>query len=108
LVAKIGSEIVGSGYARIETAKPHLNHENYAYLGFMYTDPRHRGKGVNAVIIEALKEWCRSQNITELRLDVYHDNPSAIRAYEKQALKTLSKYESWIVITNLLKTKSIL
>jgi GNAT superfamily N-acetyltransferase len=44
----------------------------------MYTDPRHRGKGVNAVIIEALKEWCRSQNITEL-LDVYHDNPSAIR-----------------------------
>jgi GNAT superfamily N-acetyltransferase len=59
----------------------------------LYTDPRHRGKGVNAVIIEALKEWCRSQNITELRLDVYHDNPSAIRAYEKQALKTLSKYE---------------
>jgi hypothetical protein len=33
LVAKIDSEIVGSGYARIETAKPHLNHENYAYLG---------------------------------------------------------------------------
>jgi hypothetical protein len=38
LVAKIGALIVGSGYAR-ETAKPHLNHENYAYLGFMYTDP---------------------------------------------------------------------
>jgi GNAT superfamily N-acetyltransferase len=52
----------------------------------MYTDPRHRGKGVNAVI-EALKEWCRSQNITELRLDVYHDNPSAIRAYEKAGFK---------------------
>jgi GNAT superfamily N-acetyltransferase len=74
----------------------------------MYTDPRHRGKGVNAVIIEALKEWCRSQNITELRLDVYHDNPSAIRAYEKQALKHLVVNMSWIVITNLLKTKSIL
>jgi GNAT superfamily N-acetyltransferase len=55
----------------------------------MYTDPRHRGKGVNAVIIEALKNGV-VQNITELRLDVYHDNPSAIRAYEKQALKTLS------------------
>jgi GNAT superfamily N-acetyltransferase len=83
LVAKIDSEIVG--YARIETAKPHLNHENYAYLGFMYTDPRHRGKGVNAVIIEALKEWCRSQNITELRF--VYDNPSAIRAYEKAGFK---------------------
>jgi GNAT superfamily N-acetyltransferase len=48
----------------------------------MYTDPRHRGKAL--IIIEALKEWCRSQNITELRLDVYHDNPSAIRAYESR------------------------
>jgi GNAT superfamily N-acetyltransferase len=72
LVAKIGSEI-RLWLCSDRNPKPHLNHENYAYLGFMYTDPRHRGKGVNAVII-ALKEWCRSQNITELRLDVYHDN----------------------------------
>jgi hypothetical protein len=36
LVAKIVSEIVGSGYARIETAKPHLNHENYAYGIYVY------------------------------------------------------------------------
>ena len=87
VVAKIGAKIVGSGYARIETAKPYLNHDNYAYLGFMYTDPQHRGKGVNAIIIEALKEWCLSQKITELRLDVYNDNPSAIRAYEKVGFK---------------------
>jgi GNAT superfamily N-acetyltransferase len=87
LVAEIDSEIIGSGYARIETAKPYLKHDNYAYLGFMYTDPKHRGKGVNAKIIEELKEWCRSRKITELRLDVYNDNPSAIRAYEKVGFK---------------------
>jgi GNAT superfamily N-acetyltransferase len=87
VVAEIGAKIVGSGYARIEAAKPYLNHDNYAYLGFMYTDPQHRGKGVNAIIIEALKEWCLSQKITELRLDVYNDNPSAIRAYEKVGFK---------------------
>jgi GNAT superfamily N-acetyltransferase len=87
VVAEIGAKIVGSGYARIEAAKPYLNHDNYAYLGFMYTDPRHRGKGINAIIIEALKEWCLSQKITELRLDVYNDNPSAIRAYEKVGFK---------------------
>lgn len=87
VVAEIGAKIVGSGYARIEAAKPYLNHDNYAYLGFMYTDPRHRGKGINATIIEALKEWCLSQKITELRLDVYNDNPSAIRAYEKVGFK---------------------
>lgn len=83
VVATIESEIVGSGYARIEEAKPYLNHQSYAYLGFMFTDPSHRGKGINATIIETLKEWCHSQNIHELRLDVYNDNHSAIKAYEK-------------------------
>jgi GNAT superfamily N-acetyltransferase len=87
VVAEIGLKIVGTGYARIETARPYLNHDNYAYLGFMYTDPQHRGKGVNALIIGALKEWSRSQKITELRLDVYTDNASAINAYEKVGFK---------------------
>ena len=87
LVAEIGSEIVGSGYARIETAKPYLNHLNYAYLGFMYTVADHRGKEINAKIIEALKKWCTLQNVFEMRLDVYNDNISAIKAYEKVGFK---------------------
>lgn len=87
LVAEIGSEIVSSGYARIVTAKPYLNHLNYAYLGFMYTDANHRGKEINAKIIQALKEWCNLQNVFELRLDVYNDNISAIRAYKKSGFK---------------------
>lgn len=87
LIAEIGSEIVSSGYARIVTAKPYLNHLNYAYLGFMYTDANHRGKEINAKIIQALKEWCNLQNVFELRLDVYNDNISAIRAYEKSGFK---------------------
>lgn len=87
VVAEIDSVTVGSGYARIATAKPYLNHRSYAYLGFMYTDPKHRGKAVNSKIIEALTNWCRSQEIDELRLDVYNDNSSAIRAYEKAGFK---------------------
>ena len=87
LVAEIDSKIIGSGYARIEAAKPYLNHKSYAYLGFMYTEGNHRGKGVNARIIDALKDWCRSQEISELRLDVYNDNSPAIKAYEKVGFK---------------------
>ncbi|MDR6563322.1 MULTISPECIES: GNAT family N-acetyltransferase [unclassified Arcicella] len=83
LVADLEGELIGSGYARIEDAKPYLQHPKHGYLGFMYVDPNHRGKGVNMKIIQALKEWARSQNISELRLDVYHDNISAIKAYEK-------------------------
>jgi RimJ/RimL family protein N-acetyltransferase len=77
------TRLVASGYARIEPAKPYLRHPAHAYLGFMYVDPAHRGKGLNTRIIEELRKWAQSQNITELRLDVYHLNTRAIRAYEK-------------------------
>jgi GNAT superfamily N-acetyltransferase len=49
----------------------------------MYVEPAYRGKGVNQLIIDELKAWARSQNLTELRLDVYTTNDTAIRAYEK-------------------------
>ncbi|QKJ64761.1 GNAT family N-acetyltransferase [Flavobacterium sp. M31R6] len=87
VVAVLDDQIIGSGYARIENAKPYLNHKLYAYLGFMYTHSDHRGKGVNTQIIEALSKWVHSQGIFEMRLDVYSDNSSAIRAYEKAGFK---------------------
>lgn len=83
VVAEQDGLLIGSGYARIETAKLYLKHSRHAYLGFMYVVPEHRGKGINRLIITALKQWALTQNITELRLDVYHDNHPAIAAYEK-------------------------
>jgi RimJ/RimL family protein N-acetyltransferase len=83
VIAELNGEIIGSGYARIENAKPYLQHQQHAYLGFMYAHPDFRGKGINKKIIDALEKWCALQNITELRLDVYQNNESAIKAYEK-------------------------
>ena len=83
LVAEWDAEIIASGYARIEDAKRYLQHRQYAYLGFMYVVPAHRGKGVNKKIIDALASWSRQQNITELRLEVYQQNNAAINAYER-------------------------
>lgn len=83
LVATINEELVGSGYARIEAGKIYNTFEKYAYLGFMYVKPDFRGLGINAKIIDNLKNWCLARHIYELRLDVYHNNPSAIKAYQK-------------------------
>lgn len=83
LVAEYDRILVGSGYARIEPAKPYLLHSTHAYLGFMYIEPAHRGKDINTRIIEALRQWAHARGITELRLDVYSENTRAIRAYEK-------------------------
>jgi len=83
LVAEQDGELIGSGYAHIIDSKSYLKHRQHAHLGFMYVKPDHRGKGVNQMIMDALQQWALSKNITEFRLEVYHNNPSAIRAYEK-------------------------
>ncbi len=87
IVAEIDSEIVSSGYAKIKVAETFLDHDKYAYLGFMYTKPEHRGKKINALIIEELKKWSLTKNILEVRLQVYDENISAIKAYEKVGFK---------------------
>lgn len=87
VVAEMDDKLVASGYARIEASKPYLKHSHHAYLGFMYVEPQHRGKGINKKIIEALADWARSKNVFELRLEVYYGNEAAIRAYEKTGFK---------------------
>ena len=49
----------------------------------MYVEPAHRGNGINGRIIDALKSWCRSRHIAEMRLEVYDRNLGAVQAYEK-------------------------
>lgn len=83
VVAELDGELIGSGYARIEDSKPYLTHDRHSYMGFMFTVPEHRGKGVNQKIIDNLEQWSLSQGVTEMRLEVYTDNLAAIRAYEK-------------------------
>ncbi|SHN07214.1 GNAT family N-acetyltransferase [Mucilaginibacter sp. OK098] len=83
IVAEINGELIGSAYARIADSKIYLKHPKHAYLGFMYVKPEHRGKGINNRIIEVLKQWVISRGVTEMRLEVYNENLSAIKAYEK-------------------------
>jgi GNAT superfamily N-acetyltransferase len=86
-VAELNGEIIGSGYAKIIEAKNYYTFDRYAYLGFMYTHEDFRGLGVNSKIIEYLKNWCLSKDISEMRLDVYDTNLSAVKAYEKSGFQ---------------------
>jgi ribosomal protein S18 acetylase RimI-like enzyme len=89
VVAEANGQLVGCGYARIEKSKPYLRHDKHAYLGFMYVDPAWRGKNVNQMIVEKLKEWSIAQGLSEMRLEVYCDNHAAIKAYEKAGFSKL-------------------
>jgi GNAT superfamily N-acetyltransferase len=83
VVAELDGKLLASGYACSKKARSYLDHDYCAYLGFMYTIPEFRGKGVNRRIIEALRQWALARGLKELRLTVYDLNDPAIRAYEK-------------------------
>jgi GNAT superfamily N-acetyltransferase len=87
VVAVVNSKLAGSGHARILPAKPYNQFDRYAFLGFMYVVPEHRGKGINRLIIKELVEWAKAKGLPEVRLQVYDDNKPAVTAYEKVGFK---------------------
>jgi len=89
LVATLDGRLIASGHARILEGKPYSNFKRYAFLGFMYTEPDMRGRGVNKLIIDALVEWAREKGLDEVRLQVYSDNTPAVAAYEKVGFKKI-------------------
>ncbi|WP_298794743.1 GNAT family N-acetyltransferase [uncultured Allomuricauda sp.] len=87
VVVEHDKKIVASGYAQLRRARHYLDHEYYSYLGFMFTLPEFRGKGLNSKIIKALKNWSDEKGLKEMRLTVYDENVPAIKAYEKVGFK---------------------
>lgn len=88
LVATFNDEIIGTGYSVIKTSEPFKKPEKYAYLGFMFVKPEYRGKGINGEIIGALIDLNKANDITEIQLDVYAENESALKAYKKKGFKS--------------------
>lgn len=89
IIGETEGAIITSGYVKILDAKPQFQFEQYAYMGFMYVLPEHRGKGVNQLLLNELIAWAKARGIQEIRLDVYEENMPAVRAYEKIGFKKL-------------------
>ncbi|MEJ2163597.1 MAG: GNAT family N-acetyltransferase [Robiginitalea sp.] len=87
VVAVYRDVIIASGYAIRKTPRQYLDHDAYAYFGFMYTRPEYRGLGINGKIVEYLRIWAREQGLCEIRLTVYTENQPAIRAYQKSGFE---------------------
>ncbi|MEJ7560741.1 MAG: GNAT family N-acetyltransferase [Pedobacter sp.] len=87
MIVEANGGIIGSGYAQIRSAKSYERHNFFGYIGFMLVIPEFRGKGIYRVLINELKQWILSKGITEVRLEVYHENDAAVSAYEKVGFK---------------------
>jgi ribosomal protein S18 acetylase RimI-like enzyme len=89
VVGEINGTLVASGSVIIKKGNSYNTFDRYAFLGFMYVEPAHRGRGINRVIIEKLTEWSEKKELKEIRLQVYSDNIQAVSAYEKVGFKKL-------------------
>jgi GNAT superfamily N-acetyltransferase len=83
VLAERDGQPVACGYSRIEQSKSFYQSEKHAYLGIMYVVPEERGKGINALIIRSLMNRVRERGITEICLEVFSKNQSALNAYCK-------------------------
>ena len=87
VVGEIDQQIIACGYAKIMKAKAYVQYSFYSYLGFMYVAPSNRGAGINKRLINHLAHWSQEQCVFHLHLDVYRDNETAVRAYEKYGFR---------------------
>ena len=83
LVVGSGPDIIATGYAQMRSSRDCHTHDIHCYLGFIYTDPAYRGKGIAGNIIDKLKDWSIERDVHSFYLDVYAANEIAIRAYQK-------------------------
>ncbi len=83
LVAEIDGKTIGCGYGRIMENERWSIEKMYGYVGFMFVLEAFRGLGVSDHIINTLCDWFRENGLKEVRLKVYENNPSAIKAYKK-------------------------
>ncbi len=83
VVAEVEGKVIGMGYAKIVESKDYHTHTHHCHLGCMFVEEEYRGKGINKMVMDYLMAWSKSRGIHEIRLEVYAQNESAIRAYEK-------------------------
>jgi GNAT superfamily N-acetyltransferase len=89
VVACNGNNVVGSGSAIVKEGNNYNTYSQYAFLGFMFVEPTHRGQGINSMIIDHLVAWSRARGLQEIRLHVYDENATAIRAYERVGFRKI-------------------
>lgn len=83
VVGDISGAIVATGYVQVRRSKPALDHDSHGYVGFMYVKEEYRGLGLNEIILQDLVAWGQRRGVADFYLDVYAENNSAVRAYEK-------------------------
>ena len=84
LVAESAGEIAGYAIAQ------HLPGNDVADIQNIAVVEAHRGKGLGAILLDALLEWCESRHATAVMLEVRADNDAAQALYSSRGFLTIA------------------
>ncbi|HCH50483.1 MAG TPA: GNAT family N-acetyltransferase [Proteus sp.] len=92
LVADSDGKVVGFSISQIQET-PMFNclvQRKYAYIYDIAVDPLVRSQGVGHLLLDAMKQWAKSQKMTHLELSVLAENGAAKRFYQREGLTEIS------------------
>jgi ribosomal protein S18 acetylase RimI-like enzyme len=77
-VALVDDVPAGLAWGRMDREQPDV-----AHLFQVWVAPEHRGKGIGALLLDAVLAWARSTPARALRLSVSLSEPAAVRLYRR-------------------------
>ncbi len=83
LVARAGTQAVGTGAARVVGGEPATDGQAYGEIKRMYVDPAYRGERLGGQLLAAAEEQLRARGVHLATLETGHSQHEAVRLYER-------------------------
>ena len=89
-----GERLIGVVHVLIRETRdiPILVSRRYGFVENLVVREGLRRKGIGSALMERAHEWAKSRGATEIELNVYEFNQSAIGLYRKLGYGTISRY----------------
>lgn len=80
LVARIGEEMIGLAWGRVQEAEPREVHVYQVWVA-----PEHRGRGAGQALLDAIIAWARESGARQISLEATCGNSAAMRLYARES-----------------------
>lgn len=88
LVARIGDEVIGLAWGRVQEADPREVHVYQVWVA-----PEHRGRGVGQALLGAIIAWARESGARQISLEATCGNSAAMRLYAREGFRPVGDPE---------------
>lgn len=103
-VAKVNDEVAGFtflSFGKKEIAgfgEVLLSANNSAWIGPVFVDKKHRGKGINKAMIFFAIEKCKAKGVSKIVTSINAQNRSSIASFTKTGFKQVSEVKTLMIL----------